>query len=122
MSSGFAGVLAVVAAALAYVAAVRNAARQRWWTRAEYALNMTLSSDQYVRLAALDILGSMETRDIAERTFIRVALKWFLDRALSEANLQDDAADTPAVPPVRPGLATRVGMRIDDIFTRGGDN
>jgi len=118
MSSGFAGVLAVVAAIVAYASATKNAAKERWWKRAEFASNMTLSSDPYIRLAGLDMLGSMSTTDAGERTFIRVALKWFLARQ-TENDIDDDADATPAVAP-RPGPATRVGMRIDGILRRPG--
>jgi hypothetical protein len=114
MSSGFAGVLAVVAAVVAYRAATRNAAKERWWRRAEYALNMTTSSDKYIRLAGLEVLSSMQTRDAEERAFFRVIIKWFTDEA---ANRPPDAHDSHPEPrPAPPGPATRAGMRIDGFF------
>lgn len=53
---GFAGVLAVVAAIVAYAAAARNSKKERWWKRAEYAMNLTLSADESVQLAGLEML------------------------------------------------------------------
>ncbi|GAB2449563.1 hypothetical protein HD599_002060 [Conyzicola lurida] len=116
MSSGFAGILAVVAAVVAYAAATRNASRERWWRRAESALNMTTSADKYIRLAGLEILGSMKTRDADERTFIRVTIKWFTDEALQRPTGEEEPHDDPAPKPL--GVATRAGMRIDGFFQR----
>ena len=74
---------------------------------------MTLSSDRYIRLAGLDLLSSMSTRDAGERTFIRVALKWFLDLASQDAPDDTESANLAAAVP---GRATRIGMRIDGFF------
>ena len=76
---GFAGVLAVLAAVIAYAASVRNAKKDRWWNRAEYALNLTLSSDESVQLAGLEMLDSLKSRDPREQEFISAATHWFLD-------------------------------------------
>ena len=114
-SAGFAGLLVVVAAVVAYVASTRIASKDRWWKRAEYALNMTLSSDRYERLAGLDLLSSMETRDPGERTFIRIALKWFLDRPTQDERGEHE---TTASAKLKPGPASRAGAQIDGLFRR----
>lgn len=76
---GFAGVLAVLAAVVAYTASTRNAKKERWWKRAEYALNLTLSGDESVQLAGLEMLDSLKSRNKREQAFIRAATNWFLD-------------------------------------------
>jgi hypothetical protein len=82
-SPGFAGVLAVVAAIVAYAAATKNAKKERWWKRAEYALNMLLSDEAKVRTGGLAILGAMDG-DKEENLFIRRALGPFLEEIHDE--------------------------------------
>jgi hypothetical protein len=72
-SPGFAGVLAVAAAAIAYYAAARNGRKDRWWKRAEYALNLTLSADEAVQLAGIALLETLLSKDPEEQKFITTA-------------------------------------------------
>ena len=78
-SSGFAGVLAVIAAAIAYFAATRNADRGRWWSRAEYALDLTLGKDEATRLVGIEMLRSLRSSDQREQDFIKAAADLILD-------------------------------------------
>lgn len=79
-SPGFAGVLAVIAAWIAYSAARKNARESQRWNRAETALTMTLSADSSVRKAGLQLLNVSlgHTKDSAEREYIAAALEWFV--------------------------------------------
>lgn len=108
-SPGFAGVLAVVAAVIAFAASARNAKRERWWKRAEYAMNLTLSADESVQLAGLEMLDSLKSRDPREQEFISAATHWFLNAAArgAEPLRELHGAASPKRRPL-PSFLTRV--------------
>jgi len=101
-SPGFGGAAAVVAAAVAYAAARRTAREQRknadndraqrdraerkaqWWSRAQWALDLTLSEDTETRAVGfnvLDALAQSEWADEHEGDVIAAAT----ERALASA-------------------------------------
>lgn len=102
---GFAGILAVVAAIIAFWASTRNSRKERWWKRAEYALDRTLSTDEAEQLVGLAMLHSLRSRDQREQDFIKAATDVFLDPNADG----DDTDDVPPAEPVEtPGPAAHV--------------
>ena len=89
-SPGFAGLLAVIAAVIAYVAATGNARRDRWWKRAEYALDRTLSTDEAEQLVGLAMLRTLRSRNHREQDFIKAATDVFLDPNADGDDSDDD--------------------------------
>lgn len=79
-SPGFAGCLAVVAAVIAYTATTKNARKEQWWKRAEYALNLTLAEEETTQITGLEMLDALESKTKPERAFIEAATQWFLDK------------------------------------------
>jgi uncharacterized membrane protein len=117
-SPGFAGLLALVAAIVAYIASTRNASRDRWWKRAEYALDLTLSSDESTQLAGLEMLDSLESKDAREQAFIYAATQWFLRAQVPAEPSSSDEPDAPARPPAHP--AARGWRAVRGILSRVG--
>lgn len=79
-SPGFAGCLAVVAAVIAYIATTKNARKEQWWKRAEYALNLTLAEEETTQITGLEMLDALESKTQPERAFIEAATQWFLNK------------------------------------------
>ena len=79
LSAGFAGILAVVAAGIAFFASTRNSKRERWWKRAEYALDLVLSGDEGKQLVGIKMLNTLKTRDTGEADFLKAASDLILD-------------------------------------------
>ena len=109
-SSGFAGLLAVIAAAIAYVAATGNARRDRWWKRAEYALDRTLSSDEAEQLVGLAMLRTLRSRNGREQDFIKAATDVFLDPNADGDDSDDDPLRSDAGP-TRPSAGPSARIR-----------
>lgn len=93
-SAGFAGFLAVAAAVIAFYASTRNSRKERWWRRAEYALDRTLSSNEAEQLVGLAMLTTLKSRDKHEQDFIQAAADLFLDPA-ADGDDVDDELPTP---------------------------
>lgn len=80
-SPGFAGCLAVVAAGIAYIATTKNARKDQWWKRAEYALNLTLAAEETTQITGLEMLDALKSKSKRELAFIDAATQWFLKPA-----------------------------------------
>lgn len=88
-SAGFGGLMAVVAATIAYVAARQAAKAQgsadrtaQWWARARWSLDLTLNEDPSLRKVGyemLDALGKAEWAKVHEAEFIAAATKRALE-------------------------------------------
>lgn len=103
-SAGFGGVMAVIAACIAYMAA-RHAAKsaralaeedrkqrklsdrkEQWWARAEWALNQVASGDSELGFRVLDALGRSEWAEEHEADVIAAAA----DDALTAEEFEDE--------------------------------
>ncbi|WP_323958869.1 hypothetical protein GC088_09940 [Arthrobacter sp. JZ12] len=114
-SPGFGGAAALLAAVIAYAASRRSASVQRknalddriqreqaerkaqWWSRAQWALNLTLSEDSETRaigFRVLEALGESEWADEHEGDVIAAATERALDAGLLEGD-----EDEPRQPP-----------------------
>jgi hypothetical protein len=88
LSPGFGGAAAVLAAAIAFVAARRQAEvnriagrKEQWWKRAEWALDLTLSDKSENRIVGLDTLDALSRSEWAaehEGDVIAAATEWAL--------------------------------------------
>jgi hypothetical protein len=78
-TAGFAGLLAVVAAVIAFWASTRNSVKERWWKRAEYALNLVINGNQAQQLVGIKMLDTLKTRNTAEADFLKTASDLILD-------------------------------------------
>lgn len=116
-SPGFAGLLAVVAAVVAYVASTRNARKERWWKRAEYALDLTLSKDESEQQTGLEMLDALASRNPEEQAFIAAAIHWFLQSRVAP---EPEQASEPATPPETTPPRRGVRAAIRGIFRRTG--
>lgn len=120
---GFAGLLAVVAAVIAYSGTVRNARKERWWKRAEYAMNLTLSNDESLQVAGLEMLDSLASKDAREQAFISAATRWPLGLNGSGNDDQDPLVDLPPeFPAALPGSASDGETQFVDLPTEADDN
>lgn len=59
-------------------------------TRRIRILNLTLSADESVQLAGLEMLDSLKSRDQREQAFIGAATRWFLDTTGHETQMPND--------------------------------
>lgn len=103
-SAGFGGLMAVVAAAIAFRAA-RHSAQQKlktdrkdqWWARAEWALNQIANDNVQLGYQVLIALGSSEWADEHEADVIQAATEIALgaDEYPSEASQAQSPSSTP---------------------------
>jgi hypothetical protein len=113
-SPGFAGCLAVVAAVIAYIATTRNARKEQWWKRAEYALNLTLSADDTTQITGLEMLDALKSNNELEQRFIEAATHWFLEPAQEANGELDDEAQLPPR-----GAISGASSALRGLFNRG---
>jgi hypothetical protein len=123
-SPGFAGCLAVVAAVIAYTATTKNARKEQWWKRAEYALNLTLAAEETTQITGLEMLDALGSKTKPERAFIEAATQWFLDPGLArvftgpadEAPVSEAPATDVDEAPIPTGNRARIFSAIRGIF------
>lgn len=94
LSPGFGGAAAVLAAAIAFIAARRQAEvnriasrKEQWWKRAEWALNLTLSDKSENRIVGLDTLDALSRSEWAaehEGDVIAAATEWALGEPVDD--------------------------------------
>lgn len=107
-SAGFGGVMAVIAAAIAYAAARHSAKsaraqaeedrkqrklsdrKEQWWARAEWALNQVVRGDSEIGYRLLNALGESEWADEHEADVIAAAT----EDALTAVEVLEDAEVT----------------------------
>jgi hypothetical protein len=122
-SPGFAGCLAVLAAGLAYYGTTQNARKEQWWKRAEYALNLTLSSEETTQITGLEMLDALKSKSKREIAFIEAATQWFLNKAPTEEVFSGPAGQEPPADfyddePTPPGRRARIYGAVRGIFRR----
>jgi len=119
-SPGFAGCLAVVAAGVAYKATTKNARKEQWWKRAEYALNLTLTDEETTQITGLEMLDALNSKGKRERAFIEAATHWFLAKEPTGAFVGAPGEEPPADydEPVATGVRARIRGAVRGIFRR----
>ncbi|KGJ72066.1 hypothetical protein GY21_17855 [Cryobacterium roopkundense] len=120
-SPGFAGCLAVVAAVIAYIATTKNARKEQWWKRAEYALNLTLAAEETTQITGLEMLDALESKTEPERAFIQAATQWFLYRGPTDVSAgpsSEARASEDDDAPIPTGSRARIFRVIRSFFRR----
>ena len=123
-SPGFAGCLAVVAAVIAYIATTKNARKEQWWKRAEYALNLTLAEEETTQITGLEMLDALESKTKPERAFIEAATQWFLNKGPTGVSAgpayEAPASEAPSADdddaPIPTGIRARIFGAIRGFF------
>lgn len=116
-SPGFAGVAAVIAAAIAFFGVRHTARLNAWWQRAEWALDLltreNVDDEQYVTaLAALRVLQGSRLAKREEQRFLReIVDATTLDPLGDGAETDDEPGDDHQAPDTEPIPTVRQGIR-----------